>query len=129
MEVHRELGCGFLERVYGNALAIELGSREIPFEKEARIAVSYKDQNVGDFFADFLVDGKLILELKATRGITEADELQAVNYLASTKIDDALILNFGKGSLEVKRKFRNYKPASNPFGRTKHSNPVVPEKS
>ena len=103
MEVHRTLGSGFLESVYEAALAHELALRGIPFEQQKRLLVSYKDQPVGEYVADLIVDGQIILELKAVSGITPAHEAQAHNYLAATGLRLAIILNFGAASLQQKR--------------------------
>jgi len=90
MEVHRLLGPGFLESVYQAALAHELTLRGIPFEPQAKLEVCYKGVIVGDCRADFLVDGKVIVEIKAIRGLTEQDEAQLINYLKATGIRVAL---------------------------------------
>ena len=103
MEVHRTLGPGFLEAVYEAALAHELTLRGIPFEQQKRLPVQYKGQQVGDFVADLVVDGKIILELKAVSKLTAAHEAQAHNYLAATGLRLAIILNFGSASLQQKR--------------------------
>jgi GxxExxY protein len=103
MEVHRSLGPGFLESVYEAALAHELALRGIPFEQQKRLPVQYKGQLVGDYVADFVVDGKIILELKAVSSFATAHEAQAHNYLAATGLRLAILLNFGAGSLQQKR--------------------------
>ena len=103
MEVHRHLGPGFLEAVYGNALAYELLERKLSFLMEGKIIVRYKDKEVGEYEADFIVEDKIILELKAASAIVPAHVAQTINYLAATKIRLALILNFGTKSLQFKR--------------------------
>ena len=103
MEVHRTLGPGFLESVYEAALAHELTLRGIPFEQEKRLPVQYKGQLVGEYVADLVVDGQIILELKAVSGFTAAHEAQTHNYLAATGLRLAIILNFGSASLQQKR--------------------------
>ena len=103
MEVHRALRPGFLESVYEAALAHELTLRGIPFEQQKRLLVQYKGQQVGDFVADLVVDGQIILELKAVSGLTAVHEAQAHNYLAATGLRLAIILNFGAVSLQQKR--------------------------
>ena len=103
MEVHRALGPGFLESVYEAALAHELTLRGIPFEQQKRLLVQYKGQQVGDFVADLVVDGQIILELKAVSRLTAVHEAQAHNYLAATGLRLAIILNFGAVSLQQKR--------------------------
>lgn len=104
MEVHRTLGHGFLEAVYEAALAHELSLRGIPYERQKRLMVTYKGQVVGEYVADFVVDGKVIAELKATKGLTEVDEAQLINYLRATGLRVGLLLNFGTPSLEHRRR-------------------------
>lgn len=106
MEVHRILGPGFLEAVYQAALEHELALRDIPFEAQKQLEVCYKGQAIGHYIADLLVDGKVILELKAVSELTRAHEAQAHNYLAATGLRLALLLNFGAYSLQVKRIIR-----------------------
>ena len=103
MEVHRILGPGFLEAVYQVALERELTLRGIPFEKQVRLPVSYKDVLVGEFFADFIIDGKLIVEIKAVSNFHSQHQAQAMHYLAATGRRLALLLNFGTSSLEHRR--------------------------
>ncbi len=106
MKVHRGLGPGFLESVYANALAIELNTKGIEFVRESPIEVTYEDKPVGSFCADFVAEGRLIIELKAVGALAKAHEVQIVNYLTATGIDTGLLLNFGTPSLEYKRKSR-----------------------
>ena len=80
MEAHRILGPGFLESVYEEALTHEFDLREIPYQRQAKLAVRYKEIVAGDFRADFLVDGKVVIELKAIKALTEGDEAQLLNY-------------------------------------------------
>lgn len=103
IEVHKILGSAFLEAVYQKALAYELTLRKIPFEEQKILPVYYKGQLVGEYKPDFVVDGKIILELKAVTAITSAHEAQAQNYLAATGLHLAIILNFGADKLEQKR--------------------------
>lgn len=103
-EVHRILGPGFLESVYEEALAHEFDLRGIPYERQARLAVPYKEIVAGDFRADFLVDGKVVIELKAIKALTEGDEARLLNYLKGTAYRVGLLLNFGAPSLEHKRR-------------------------
>jgi GxxExxY protein len=109
MEVHRCLGLGFVESVYENALAIELEASEIIAERQKSIEVKYKEQCVGNFFADLVVDQTLIVELKSIQSILPIHEVQLVNYLAATGIDEGVLLNFGSESLQFKKKFRKPK--------------------
>jgi len=118
MEVHRGLGPGFLEVVYGNAMAIELERAGIDFEREPRLDVRYRDQIVGEFRADFVVEGTLIVELKAVETLSKAHEVQTVNYLAATGFGIGLLINFGSQSLQMKRKFREYRQTPNNQTRT-----------
>jgi len=107
-KVHRELGAGFLEKVYENALRIELKEIGLKVEQQYPIPVHYHKQVVGDFYADLIVEGRLIIELKAVRSLAKEHEVQLVNYLTATGIEDGLLINFNV-SVEVKRKFRLYK--------------------
>lgn len=82
---------------------------EIPHLRQERIKVFYEEQVVGKFACDLLIDGRLIVELKSVNEIAKAHEVQLVNYLAATKIDSGLLINFGPSKVEVKRKYRIYK--------------------
>jgi GxxExxY protein len=106
--VHNELGSGYLEKVYENSLRIELIEAGLAVKQQHPIPVFYREQLVGDYFADLLVADRLIVELKAVRSLAKEHEVQLVHYLTSTGIDDGLLINFGE-SVEVKRKFRVYK--------------------
>ncbi|MFZ5431224.1 MAG: GxxExxY protein [Bacteroidota bacterium] len=104
MEVHNQLGAGFMEGVYSEALGIEFQLREIPFLREKRFLVQYKGiQLRKDFYADFLVYDKIILELKALPCLTGEHEAQLMNYLYASKLKVGLLLNFGEKSLRYKR--------------------------
>lgn len=107
--VRRQLGPGYLESVYKNAMFIELRKHKIPFESEKPINVLYDGVVVGNYRADFIIDGRLILELKATMGLNVSNEVQLVNYLTATGIEDGFLINFGADKLEFKRKFRTYR--------------------
>jgi len=105
MEVHRELGIVFLESVYEEALCYELILRKIPFERQKEIDIYYKNLIIPKKYKlDLLIKGKIVVEIKATKGLTEIDEAQLLNYLKATKIRVGLLLNFGKKSLEIKRR-------------------------
>ena len=106
MEVHRLLGSGFLEAVYQTALAHELKLSEIPFEPQKRLTVKYKDIIVGNYIADFVIDGKIIIEIKAVSNLTSSHQAQALNYLAATGYKLAILLNFGATSLQQRRVVR-----------------------
>jgi GxxExxY protein len=112
MQVHCELGPGFLEIVYRNALCVELARSGIKYSTEEPISVSYKGTTVGSFCADILVEGSLILELKAVERLVPAHGVQLVNYLKATGLEIGLLLNFGSRSLEFKRKYRDPVPGS-----------------
>ena len=114
MKVHSTLGPGFLESVYQKALAHELRKAGLKVECEEPITVQYDGVPVGDFSADLLVEGRVILELKATQTLAPAHEVQLVNYLAATGMDIGLLVNFGAQTLQFKRKTRTYRPKSSP---------------
>ncbi len=94
--VYNTLGYGFLEKVYENALKIELESKGLFVEKQKPIAVYYNEHLVGEYFADLIVENKVILELKAAEVLCEDHEYQLINYLKATDIEVGLLLNFGK---------------------------------
>ncbi len=105
IEVHQELGCGFLEYVYEEALCYELNLKHISFERQKDIDIYYKDLIIPrKYIPDILIENKVIVEVKATQALTEIDEAQLLNYLKATKIRIGLLLNFGTKSLEIKRK-------------------------
>ena len=106
MKVHRQLGPGFLESVYRNAVAFELRRAELAVELEKHVTVKYEHVIVGDFIADLVIDQAIICELKAASALSKADEVQLVNYLTATNHDTGLLLNFGTPSLQFKRKHR-----------------------
>jgi GxxExxY protein len=103
MEVHRILGPGFLETVYQKALAHELALRGIRFEQFKKLPVYYKGVLVGDYEADFVVEDKIILEIKAVSQFHPKHEAQAINYLTATGFRLAILLNFGADSLQHQR--------------------------
>lgn len=107
--IRRQLGPGFLEKVYKNAMVVELRKLKLNFETENLIQVLYDGIVVGEYRTDIIVEGKLILELKATQDLSIANEVQLVNYLTSTQIDDGLLINFGSDKLQFKRKYRIYR--------------------
>lgn len=102
-DVYNELGFGFLEQVYQNALYKELGCRGLLCNALYPIDVIYKGDVVGKYIADIIVEGKVILELKAVKELSEAHEMQLQNYLKATEIEVGLLLNFGARP-EFKRK-------------------------
>ena len=102
-EVNRILGPGFLEKVYENALLVELKKRGVKAESQVPISVFYKKSPVGEYFADIMAEDKVVLELKVADNITEVHEAQALHYLKATSFRLAIILNFGKSKLQLKR--------------------------
>jgi GxxExxY protein len=110
MKVHRELGMGFLEAIYANALAFELAEAGIVFEREKRIPVYYRGHIMGDFIADLVIQEIIVVELKSVEGLLTGHSVQLVNYLSATRLDLGLLLNFGAKSLQFKTKTREYTP-------------------
>jgi len=109
--VYNSLGYGFLEKVYENALAIELKSRDILVAQQFPIAVYYAGQIVGEYFSDLMVEDKILIEIKAVRSLLPEHEAQLLNYLRATDIEVGLLLNFGSDP-EVRRKaFDNIRKA------------------
>jgi len=105
--VYNKLGFGFLEKVYENAMMIELMSDGLYCEKQKPIKVYYKEKIVGDYYVDILVENKIIIELKASEGIVEEHELQLINYLKATDLEIGLLLNFGKHAQFKRKIFSN----------------------
>ena len=103
MEVHSKLGYGFLEKVYENSLMLLFRREGIEAKQQAPIKVYFEGEVVGDYFADILVEDKVILELKVMDKIMDVDIAQALNYLKATGLGLAIILNFGKKKLEYER--------------------------
>ena len=107
-KVYNTLGYGFLEKIYENAMAIELRKSGLKVSQQKNIKVFYEYEEVGDYFADLLVENLVIVELKAAKDISEEHEAQLTNYLKATTIEVGLLLNFGKDP-EFKRKiFHNH---------------------
>lgn len=102
-EVYNKLGYGFLEKVYENALLIELKSAGVPCSAQYPIEVYYNENKVGQYFADIIVNNSVIVEIKAAESLCEEHENQLINYLKATEIEVGLLLNFGKKP-EFKRK-------------------------
>lgn len=104
MEVHNTLGKGFSESVYSEALELELKSNGVPYKKEAKFDIYYKGKLLSKkYYADFVIDDKIILELKAVENISASHIKQTLNYLAVSKLKLGLIVNFGENSLNYKR--------------------------
>lgn len=109
MQVHRILGNGFQEVIYQRALAIELQINDLSFEREKHIPIYYRDERIGTRRADFFVEEKIMLELKAVIEMTDAHLAQAINYLEAYNMEIGLLINFGAKSLQFKR-VHNKKP-------------------
>ena len=103
MEVHTKLGYGFLEKVYENAMMVLLRREGIHAKQQAPITVYFVGEVVGDYYADILVEDKIILELKAIEKITDVHRAQTLNYLKATGLRLAILLNFGKEKLKYER--------------------------
>jgi GxxExxY protein len=108
-KVHNALGTGFLEKVYENALRIELEKLGLRVKQQEPIHVWYDGQVVGEYYADLWIDDRVVVELKAVQTVVKEYEVKLVNYLTATMMDTGLLLNFGP-SVQVKRKFREYTP-------------------
>lgn len=104
MEVHAQLGCGFLEPVYQEAAALEFLSKGIPFKKELNLKINYKGNILEKtYIADFICYDKIIVEFKALAQLTTQHEAQVINYLRATNFKLGLLINFGEKRLEYKR--------------------------
>ena len=103
MEVHRILGPRFLEAVYQSALERELTMRGIYFERKVKLPVRYKDIIIGEYEADFVIDKKFVVEIKAVSKFNASHQAQAMHYLSATGLRLTLLINFGIGSLEHRR--------------------------
>ena len=104
MEVHKKLGCGFLESIYSEALELEFKKANIPYEREKKLQVFYEDQFLNKYFrADFVCFNSIILELKATKYLVDTDRQQTLNNIKATNFKLGLLINFGSTSLTYKR--------------------------
>ncbi len=102
-EVHNVLGCGFLERVYENALHLELKDQGLKVEQQKELKVDYKGSEVGRYCTDLLVNDCILLELKAVDKLTSTHESQVINYLNATGLALGILINFGRSRVEYKR--------------------------
>ena len=102
-EVSKELGSGFLESVYKNAMVIALRAKGLKVETERSISVMFRGQQVGQFYADLFVEDKVIVELKAVSALAPEHSAQTINYLKATGIEVGLLVNFGRPKIEYKR--------------------------
>lgn len=109
MRVHRQLGCGFLEAVYRDALRVELASSGIPFEGEVAFGIVYDDRLLqSQYRSDLVCFGEVLVELKAMAAITGRETAQVLNYLKASKLERGLLLNFGARRLEIQRLMMNH---------------------
>jgi GxxExxY protein len=106
-DVYNELGYGFLEKVYQNSMYLELKSRGFYVEAQKQIKVNYKGVEVGEYYADLIINERVILELKAAECIVEDFEYQLINYLKATNMEVGLLLNFGKKPEFRRKVFEN----------------------
>jgi GxxExxY protein len=102
-QVANSLGCGFLEKIYENALCIELNQANLKVEQQKLIQVKYKNVIVGDYFADILVNNLVLIELKAQNNLDDTYHAQCINYLKASNLNVCLLINFGKPRVETKR--------------------------
>jgi GxxExxY protein len=103
MKVHNTLGNGFQEVIYQRALALELGNAGLEYTREIEMPIHYNGQEIGTRRADFLIDGKIVVELKALTGLEDVHIAQGLNYLEAYKLEIGLLINFGSKKLEFKR--------------------------
>jgi GxxExxY protein len=117
MEVHRELGCGYLEPVYVEALEIELHARRIPYRREVSLPITYKGHLLKRFYrVDFICHDEVLVEVKALQSLGSIEEAQLINYLCAAKRARGLLLNFGTRSLQYKRRVWRYEPGNPALG-------------
>jgi GxxExxY protein len=112
IRVHKELGPGFLEAMYEEALAIELAAAGLTFERQKLLPVLYREHLIGEHRLDFLVEGKVIVELKAISALDDIHFAIVRSYLKAANLEDALLLNFATARLTVKRVGREYHPTT-----------------
>lgn len=126
MEVHRTLGCGFLESVYRRALVVEFLYREIAFAAEVAVTVSYKDETLpGAFRADFICNESILVEVKALSALGNAEIAQTLNYLKAAKLHRGLLLNFGAPRFHHRRIVRELNRGHDPVVRGDVRTPAI----
>ena len=103
MKVHRELGYGFLEKVYENSMMVLLNKKSIKAKQQFPVPVHFENVIVGEYFADFMIEDKILVELKTVEKITNVHFAQVLNYLKATGIKLGLLINFGPRKLEYER--------------------------
>ncbi len=117
MTVHRELGCGFLETVYQDALENEFQHLSIPYKREAKLPVFYRGKQLNSYYqTDFICFNSVIVELKALQRLSGTEEAQVINYLKAANLHRGLLLNFGSKSLQYKRLVLDYHPQITQMG-------------
>ena len=107
-KVHNTLGFGFLEKVYENALKLELRKLGFGVRQQPKLPVFYDGQQVGLYFPDLWIDDRLVIEIKAAVALAAEHELKLIHYLTATGVDNGLLINFGT-TVQIKRKFREYR--------------------
>lgn len=112
MKVHNTLGNGFQEVIYQRCLALELEKKHIKFARELEMPIYYEDTEVGTRRADFVIQEKVLVEIKAVIKLEDVHLAQVLNYLQAYRIDIGLLINFGSNSLEYKRLYRKKNPAN-----------------
>jgi GxxExxY protein len=110
MKVHRTLGCGFMEVIYQRALEIEMGKQKVSFVREHEMSIFYEGINIGSRRADFFVEEKIMVELKAVAFLDDLHLAQAMNYLEIYNLPSVLLINFGNKNLEFKRVYNSRHP-------------------
>ena len=110
-QVRKCLCQGFEEKIYKNAMFLEMKERGLDVKTEVQYDVHYKGHIIGQYRADMVVNDAVVVELKAINALCKANEVQLVNYLNASMIDDGLLINFGGEKLECKRKYRQYNPS------------------
>ncbi|MHC4872713.1 MAG: GxxExxY protein [Planctomycetota bacterium] len=107
-EVSNKLGVGFLEKVYENAMVVELQKRKISVQQQHPIKIFYDEVSIGEYFADLFIENEIIVELKVAKAIDNTHQAQLLNYLKATNLQLGLLLNFSKQKVEIKRMSNNY---------------------